>query len=70
VVAHPAGAGRAREQGGARVEDQDERDDEQREAGERDVEPAGEVEAGEGRDQRQCDADIASVLRRRLKRTR
>jgi hypothetical protein len=70
VVAHPAGARHAREQRGAGVEDEDERDDEQGEAGERDVEPARGVEAGEGRDQRQGDADNASVLRRRLERTR
>jgi hypothetical protein len=69
VVVHPAGAGHAREQRGARVEHQTERDDEQGEAGERDVEPAGEVEAGEGGDQGKRDADRASVLRRRLNRT-
>jgi len=70
VVAHPAGARHAGEESCARVEDEPERDDERGEAGERDGELAREVEAGESGDQGQRDADKASVLWRRLIRTR
>jgi hypothetical protein len=60
VVVHAAGARRAREEGGSRVEHEPEGDDEQGEADDGLVQVGGDGQAGEGGDQREGDADDAA----------